>query len=121
MVPATRDAHEAKTNIRTSPLPKGDWVMQAREFVRKEWQKEHGVTLSNWQLRKATQTYRAVFADVEHVSKHESKPERLVEAKVRKRHQNDVVAQELAGDDRVVQDAKVPLVHTVWDLRWMSN
>jgi len=61
MVPATRDAHEAETNIRTSRLPKGDWVMQAREFVRKEWQKEHGVTLSNWQLRKATQTYRAVL------------------------------------------------------------
>ena len=61
MVPATRDAHEAETNIRTSRLPKGDWVIQAREFVRKEWQKEHGVTLSNWQLRKATQTFRAAL------------------------------------------------------------
>ena len=61
MVPATRDAHEAETNIRTSPLPKGDWVIQAREFVRQEWRDEHGVTLSNWQLRKATQTYRAVL------------------------------------------------------------
>ena len=61
MVPATRDAHEAKTNIRTSPLPKGDWVIQARKFVRQEWQKKHGVTLSNWQLRKATQTYRAAL------------------------------------------------------------
>ena len=61
MVPATRDAHEAETNIRTSRLPKGDWVIQARKFVRQEWQTKHGVTLSNWQLRKATQTFRAAL------------------------------------------------------------
>lgn len=59
MVPETRVAHEAETNIRTIPPPKGDWVIQAREFARQEWQKKYGVTLSNWQLRKATQTYRA--------------------------------------------------------------